>query len=171
MEDNDIVRIRNVGESRWQDKFNSQRFVVDPGKEVVVPYPAVKLWFGDPTAKDDSNGHRLRRREEFHRLLVKHGMTSATIEEWEEKRPKIEVYDFDGNRVITVADDPTGRGVTESVTTVEQAELLQQKIDQMTRQLRQLEVQRSTLGPEDALEEDISEDTPSRVPTSRVQVE
>lgn len=165
MNNDDIVRIRNVGDSVWSDRFNNQNFVVGPDKEIVVPWAAAKLWLGDPDLRDKQDG-RKERREEQTRLMVRYGAASRSFDEWDNYKPHIEVYDFDNQRIFMLADQ-FNESPSHQWTTADETLAIQQKIDSMTRQLAQMQAQRANLEPPD---EDITEDTPSKIPTSRVRV-
>lgn len=167
MQSNDIVRVKNVGEERWTDKFNNQRFVIDPGRDAVVPFAAVCLWLGNPDSRNKPGGQQ-HRRLEYNRLVIRYG-GADNPELWERAVPKLEVYDFDNNRIMTVVDDPEGKGVHTSSSTVEEQEILQKKVDELTRSLTAMRQRMEDVGGLEPVSEDIQEDVPTRVPTgSRV---
>lgn len=166
MQVHDIVRLKNTGDTRWTDKYNNQVFACDPGKDIVIPFGALCLWMGNPDAKDVPNGQR-HRRAEFNRLVIRYG-GADNPDLWHENTPKIEAYDFDNNRIITVIDDPEGKGVHSAQTTVEEQEILQSQVNKLTRELAAMR-SRMESHDDEVVDEDIREDAPSRVPTgSRV---
>lgn len=165
MELADIVRVKNTGNETWTDKFNNQRFVADPGREVIVPFAALCLWLGNPDARDKPSG-QAQRRHEYNRLLIRYGGSENVAHA---KFPTLEAFDFDGNKIITVLDDPDGKGVHEASSTLEEKELLQAKIDEMSRQMTQMQQRMDDHNYDEPLSEDVQEDNPSKVPTgSRV---
>lgn len=166
MQVTDIVRIKNVGETRWTDRYSNQIFACDPGRDIIVPFGALCLWLGNPDAKNVPNGQQ-HRRAEFNRLVIRYG-GADNPDLWEENKPKIEAYDFDNERIVTVVDDPEGKGIHAASTTVEEQEILQSQVNKLTRELAAMR-SRMEAGNGEIADEDIREDVPSRVPTgSRV---
>lgn len=111
----DMCRVVNKGKTEFSATYANNRFVIKKGKTAVVPRDAVNLWFGDPDTRDDPNDRsRYYRTAEFARLRIKYGVYDGvpgrqTMEEaWEERTPKVEVYDLDDNRLYTVVEDPEG---------------------------------------------------------------
>lgn len=100
-----IVRVINKSNVDFMDKYNSQEFSIPAGMESLVPYEAMCLWVGDPQSVDTERNPA--RRAEFHRLRVRYGSYDDT-EMWRENKPDLEFADAEGNRIVTVADDPEG---------------------------------------------------------------
>lgn len=117
----DTVRIRNLGTNEWRDKWNNQYYRCQAGGEALVPFAGVCLWFGHPNAIDVPGDPKKKyRTEEFQRLCVKYGVYDRHQEfvpgvVFKDDRgndknpiPKIEVFDLEGARLVTVMEDPEG---------------------------------------------------------------
>jgi len=105
---NESVRLVNKGDEDWVGGYSRQQYVVPVNGEAVVPWDAACLWFGDPRASDV--GQNKARIGEYERLCVKYGVYEKA-EEFEDARPKIEVFRFNGERVKMLAEDPFGTPV------------------------------------------------------------
>lgn len=156
------LRVVNVGDKEFRNEFEHQWYSIQPGSETLVPRMAVHVWFGDPEARDIDQRRRPRF-EEWERLNTMYGAYSNP-ELWEQNRPHVEVYDMAGNRVITVAEDPSGSSLglaTES----EQSDvaLLQAQIAALTARLDSAEAENAERGIETmpALPESVTADSPS----------
>lgn len=112
----DMVRARNVGDKPFVGDFASVRYVLQPGKDVFVPFDAAALWFGHPDVFD-VGPRQMARTEMYKRLRLKYGAyddtdadgnRTSSDEKWEQNRPRVEVYTLDGQRLNTVIDDPSG---------------------------------------------------------------
>lgn len=129
-----IVRVKNVGTERFSDMSNSQPTMIEPGGETLVSMDAVTLWLGDPDSRD-FDARRTFRTDEFERLLTRYGVYQNE-HMWEQIRPKLEVYTLEGQRILTVADDPRGTGldivVSDDATT---ETLLRTQLDSMKTQM------------------------------------
>lgn len=110
----EVVRIRNADPEReFRDAYNGNTYRALAGSETIVPVEASILWFGNPGARD-IDARRLDRTAEFKRLRVRYGCydnldnPDGPTPMWEAVKPKVEVFTLDGERVITVVDDPFG---------------------------------------------------------------
>lgn len=135
----DVVRIRNVGEVEWKDLYGGTRYRVRPGGEGIIPFEAACLWFGHPDAVDIDPRNRYRS-EEYARLRVRYGVYEVDAL-WDENKPKIEVFDLDGVRVITVIDDPLGETINPDTNDAAQTQLLQVKMTEMAKQMVAMQAQ------------------------------
>lgn len=139
---NDVVRIRNLMDKEWTGMYNSQTYRMSPGGECIAPYIAVCNWFGHPEAVDIGPRERYRT-DEYARLRVFYGVYDDE-DKWDELTPKVEVYDLDGNRIITVIDDPSGSALTPAQSTVAERDLLVRQMTQMQKQMAMMQAQLDT---------------------------
>lgn len=102
------LRINNVGDEPFVDRYDGQRFTVAPGSDLFVPWEAAVLWFGDPTAVDlgPGNKHRTAERE---RLFMRSGLAGASADEFQVERPQIDCFNPEnGTPVPMLMHDPDG---------------------------------------------------------------
>lgn len=157
----DIVKVINRMEFPYVVKYDSREFVLQPGKETYIPAACAFTWFGDPRSTNTYQSVKMPngqsyfisdRKTEVRRLRIKHG---AGIEGNEDNFdhvaiPDVEVYTAEGERVLTVLDDPAGKTTTPADVRVSQDEELREII---ARQQRQIEAMRDHLGMEDEAEQ------------------
>lgn len=162
-----MVRLVNKGKKDFSDGFASQRYTIKAGGEGFVPFDAACLWFGHPDAFDVSERQRART-DMFRRMRQRYGAFDATEKDkdgkdvtvsadelWERNRPRVEVYNLDGERIITVLDDPEGKNVNPAdQTQAEQAGLLG-RLDALE---REGEILRSLLKSQKAAEDNDQDD-------------
>lgn len=105
-----IVKIINTGSTPVSFNGN-ERVILPPGDSRLVPWEFAASWLGDPNVdpRDRVYAYGLTR------LSWGYAAGLDTAESWEDKRPKVEVYDTDtpdadGNptRVFMLLDDPDG---------------------------------------------------------------
>lgn len=101
-----VVRLTNVGDKEFQGKYDGRTTTLEPGKTTMVTFAAMALWLGNPYSHNRNPRNR-QRLSELNRLRAKYGAYDNP-ELWEQNKPLIEVYDAEGNRIITVVDDPDG---------------------------------------------------------------
>jgi hypothetical protein len=105
-----FVKIKNVGTEVWDDNQKGNPYTIQPGSEFVVPWGTMCVWLGDPEARDA--GKNPVRQEEVTRITLRYGCQSGLAGDnranWEDAIPKLEAYTLDGERLITVCDDPVG---------------------------------------------------------------
>lgn len=146
----DFCELHNRDDHTLQFSWNSKPYRVDPGHKIMVPFELVKLYFGDPrstaamSSQRDLNGviHWLPdRASEIRRLRCLYD-NQAGDEGSVYGFPKVEIFDINGERVLTVLDDPTGETVTPATRSVsEDNEILglvrkqQQTIDMLMQRL------------------------------------
>lgn len=101
-----IVRVTNDGDKPFVGKFDGEKFTIAPKSETLVPYGAMVLWLGDPSARntDERNRHRVA---ENKRLHVKYGAYEDQ-EKWEVNRPTLSAFTLEGELIPTVVTDPEG---------------------------------------------------------------
>lgn len=85
-------------------KFQNQDLTLKPGKSTMVNFEQAAFWLGDPGTLEG------RRRDEYDRKRTYWGFALGfnTDADWEAMRPKLEVYNQDGQRIFMVLDDPDG---------------------------------------------------------------
>lgn len=137
----EILKFKNVDNKPVRLKHAAMGAVIlQPGQETVLPIEYATLNVGHPNARDeDKNKWRtnafkhIRRRWGFYPGL----MTEA---EWETMKPKVELYTLDGERVLSVIEDPEGvRGGGVAAPAEGNGEaFLQQQVATMQKQIEQL---------------------------------
>lgn len=150
----EVFRVKNTSDQPWVGRYANQRYVVPAGGEAIVPRGAVALWMGDPEAKDV--GQHKARREENKRLLIKWGANG-------ESRPPLEVWGLDGDRVITVLDDPDGRHLHEQAPTVAERDLLEEQLEKLRREQAAMQARIIAVEAGDQPQAQVPEDSASKV--------
>ena len=102
------VRVLNKGGEDFKGQYDRDTYVIPAGSESIVPWDATCLWLGDPRATD--NGVQKNRLEEYRRLTSKFGVYDEQ-DQFDDARPRLEVYRLNGNRVTMLAEDPFGAPV------------------------------------------------------------
>lgn len=104
------ARIKNVGDEPYTDSYDGVKFHIAAGSDQFVPFDAAALWLGDPRLYDTGPGAN-HRTDEYTRIAFRMGCVEADMDEFEQNKPRLEVYSPDGDtRYMMVADDPTGPG-------------------------------------------------------------
>lgn len=163
-----IVRVKNLDARRpFVDDYASQRYVIEPGGETIVPYFAMVYWLGDPRAVDvgdrNSQPHLQHRTMELDRLQTKYGTygDSWYPQEWEineenadlypasrhRNLPKLEVTSMTGERLYTVIDDPEGNHLNPATQTVNENRNMAEAVVQMQKQIQALTTQLALADP------------------------
>jgi hypothetical protein len=155
-----VVRVVNTGDADFLGHWNKDRYVVPAGGEAIVPYDAAVLWLGDPRAVDLNESKRPRL-VEYRRLRVRYGAYDDE-ERWEKNKPRLECHTLDGQRVLTVVDDPAGDYLNPEVTHEAENRFLRETMQRMQAEMK---VMRSRLDQNERAvrsEDDAqtSEDTP-----------
>lgn len=113
----DIVKARNVGDKPYTCKHDRYgNITIEPGETRVIPLPVALVCFGNPGAVDDKK-NRFREWERKH-VWGYHGFHPGIMPAhvWEDKKPPIEIYDLQDNRIWMVHDDPYGEKAAENLT-------------------------------------------------------
>ena len=79
LQDHDVVSVENIGSKPFSAKYAGRRYEIQPGATQAIPWPAAKLWFGDPDLQDlapDDMDVKFRT-QEVERINGKYGMLSA----------------------------------------------------------------------------------------------
>lgn len=141
--DGDILRVVNRMDKPFKVMYDSRETTLMPDKDAFLPFPCVALWFGDPRADvalgsvQDNRGIRTYipdRETEIRRLRAKYdnqfGDETVIV-----KAPNVEVYALDGERVLTVLDDPQGEHIRPASETVADRNDLLSLLAQQQRQI------------------------------------
>lgn len=131
----EVVKVINKQPELVTWQYNSTPYPLRPGIPAIVPVEAMWLWMGHPDAVDIDERRRPRT-EEYRRLQIKYG--AYADRQWEDVKPRIEVYDLDDNRIYTVVDDPDGERLTPETRTIHENQLLMERMEQQERELKQL---------------------------------
>ena len=132
----DYVTIRNAGDTPVVYLYENQRYVLEPGVERVVPWGHMDKLMGNPFL---TNASRARERAmECARLHIFYGTYGQDTErspDW----PKLEAYDPDGERIVTILDDPTGENAPVQPSDALDPSALRAQLASTQRRLQQLE--------------------------------
>ena len=104
MEDNTIVRVHNTGSTDWSDEFDGKRYDIAADQSQYLPIGALCVWLGNP--QDTST----TRQNALERVQMRYGFSSLSVDDWEDVRPSLEVFDqSSGARIWFPSDDPLGK--------------------------------------------------------------
>lgn len=166
----DVVRVRNSGQAVWKDTYGNVTYRVQPGSEGIVPFEAACLWFGHPDAIDIDPRNR-HRSDEYARLRIRYGVYDDD-NLWDQQTPNIEVFDLDGNRILTVVDDPLGDALSPDDNDGVGRQLLMARVADMEKQLSAMRAQAELAARGEAAlanAGEIDDDGPT-IPTSPIPV-
>lgn len=105
-----FVRLVNTGDRVFDYHYQSQKHLIAPGADRIVPWDCASSLFGDPFTMDSSSDRARTRVYKQTRGFYNYSDGTTTEEQWEVLRPKIEVYDLETNqRIFMVIEDPDGR--------------------------------------------------------------
>lgn len=175
----DVVMVRNVADKPFDVRYNSRSTIINPDETGIVDSEAAKLWFGDWEARNigREERHQFRTRE-LERLKGIYGAhfdddfraehpsipePLLADQKWERNRPRVELYNQSGERIISVLDDPEGNTLP-----LEDAsqDVLARTVSQMQSQLDELKDQLSKAQEAQATL-DIPTDSPDTSPQRR----
>ena len=164
-----VVRVKNLRKATLVDGYDGTNYAIEPGKSVVVPLEAAKLWFGDWDTKNKPERALRLRDDEFIRLMQRYGCADNPAA-WEEWKPLVEVTDLDDDETFTtVIDDPTGSSVSQADVTVKENADMLDMIRQQSKELNALKKQYEKEVRADQPEADADEDTPEPVASKRAR--
>lgn len=169
-----LCEVKNVGTAPVKVGYDNMVWVIKPQQTSTIPYFAACLMFGDPRSVDtDVNDPDKRHRTmEAARLDILYGTYSAPWYKdepytWKNpidarpelereyvpladgrfihpNLPRVEVHFSDGERIVTVIEDPAGDGLTDAKRTAQSESKVQgDQIAELQRQLAQLQYQQS----------------------------
>lgn len=145
-------RVVNRGPD-FKQEYHTDVWHIPAGAETVLPYEVAITFFGNPELRNWSP-RRMDRDREFNRLRVRYGVYDD-LDKWEEVKPRFDVFSTStGERIATVVDDPTGKGVHQSVQSVatEQAAMQQvQALSEQVAMLTQILLQKGEIQPTEAM--------------------
>jgi hypothetical protein len=152
----EFVRIRNTGEEPFIGKYDGEYITVPAGGEKIVEHDVMVVWMGDP--KVENTDRYAERREVFNRLCMMYHAATLTGND-PSLLPPLEAYTEDGERIITVMDDPDGVHLMPSAESDTDIGKLQRQIDRLTQRLNE-KVAGLVDAPEDAPEENEARSRP-----------
>lgn len=165
LQPNDVVQVTNLDTSEWTGMYNSQKYKMAPGGKCIAPFIAVCHWFGHPNAVDIDARNRYRT-DEYARLRVVYGVYDDE-DKFQSMIPHVEVHDLEGNKIITVLDDPRGDNLTPESSTVAEKQQLEIQMEAMRRQMMAMQAQmnqhNTALGLEDPGDLATTDDAPELV--------
>lgn len=109
-----MVRVHNLGDKDFVDSYNSQKFIIEPGKSQFVPYDAAVIWFGNPAAVNTDR--EANRDEEFQRIQQRYSAYGDVDADgnpgaWDRNKPKVRVESTEGDELFFCMDDPQGERI------------------------------------------------------------
>lgn len=146
-----FVRIRNTDEEEpFIGKYDGEYITIPAGGEKIVKYDVMVVWMGNPAVEDTDR--YAERREVYNNICAKWHARGLTGND-PSLLPSLEAYTEDGERIVTVMDDPEGISLTPSSESEGDIGKLQRQIDRLTARLNE-KVSGLVDAPEDAPEND-----------------
>lgn len=135
---NNVVRLVNEGPNDFVQRYGPRdRLVIPAGTETYVMQEVAWHFLGRWWT-DNSNPKLRERQSEVRRLRVLYGAYEDD-KEWERMRPRLVAYNPDGQRIISVLDEPegaaTGRDLGSGLDVETRMVLMQQEMARMQSQL------------------------------------
>lgn len=190
-----VTNLESVGGKTFLFSFNSQRWILAPGKTNFIPFDAVIRSMGDPRSgpqqiKVTGNGGRATiipsRSEEIKRLGVLYGTYGESVESKNpehgesllDRIPNISVWNMEDDDPITFPHaDPNCQNFLPSDDDQSQQALLMVEMQKMRRQMALYEEMMRAAGvngaadiPQAEANEDVDEDQPGPAPTQQPRV-
>lgn len=145
----DVVRLRNVGATDFKAQYANIPYTVRPGQETVVQFAAACLWLGHPDAVDVDEKRRYRT-DEYLRLMMRYGVYDGSPLPWETAKPSVECFTLDGDRLVTVVDDPEGKHLSPATSSLAERERMLDQMARMQQQMTAMQAQVDAKAREDA---------------------
>lgn len=102
-----IYRLHNADTKDFTGEYEFKKYLIPAGSDAWLPAGCVVCWLGHPDAKTRHNDRPVEDRyDEVKRIRSLYA--AHDDDEWDERQPHVEVYDNQGSRVFTPADDPLG---------------------------------------------------------------
>ena len=122
------VKVVNTEDREFVVKYGEERYLLEANSTTALPWRVVAYYLGDPFKKNtpvyDYGEH------EWNRFRRRHGISASmhlSDEEWEEKRPKLEVYTVvDEDRIYMLNDGRQHENLTDFKTGYGEDELKMQ---------------------------------------------
>lgn len=169
----DLVRVRNLDTKSLRIAFDSKLTVIGPKQDGFVDREAACAHFG--VWWSVKGGRPIDRTEEYGRIRGLHGCFPGAPQDenspnWEDVKPKVEIYEVNGTKVSTVIDDPEGENVpiTERDDDDHMRATMQQMKDQLEDMQRKLDTSQSIVAAHTAPSLP-AEDSPETAPKRRRQ--
>lgn len=123
------VRIRNTSpDEPFIGKYDGEYITIPTETERILPWDVMVVWMGDP-AIENTDRHQ-ERSEVFNRLCMMHHAATLTGNDLS-LLPPLEAYTEDGERIITVLDDPEGVSLVPSADDNTDVGKLQRQIERL----------------------------------------
>lgn len=149
----EFVKIINEDNKPFDFHQNNAKRIIEPGGDVIVPWGIACTLFGNPNVPDIPPANERTLQYKKIRARYNYGDGLHSPEHWEARRPKVRVFDLEGDReIIMLIDDPKGEHLGEfnpnaqSVNKQTDVDALQRQIEMLTKQVTRL-VQRDQAGP------------------------
>jgi hypothetical protein len=106
----EFVKIINEDTKPFDFHQNNAKRIVEPGGDVIVPWGIACTLFGNPNIPDIPPANERTRMYAKLRSMYNFGAGLHQDERWEDRRPKVRVFDLEGNaEIIMLIDDPEGK--------------------------------------------------------------
>ena len=128
------VTIKNLDDEPFIGKYDGEYITIPGPGSKIVQWDVMVVWMGDPYVEND--GRHQDRRATFNRLCTKYHARGLTGND-PSLLPNIEAYTEDGERIITVLDDPDGDSLVPDPEAPTDAGRLQRQIDRLEARLQE----------------------------------
>lgn len=149
----EFVKIINEDTKPFDFQQNNAKRIVEPGHDVIVPWAVACTLFGNPNIPDIPPANERTRMYKKIRARYNFGDGLHSPERWEDRRPKVRVFDLEGDtEIVMLIDDPLGEHLgafnpnSKSVSKETDVDALQKQIAILTKQVTRL-VQRDQSAP------------------------
>lgn len=127
-----FVKIVNTEEHPFIGKYDGEYITIPAGGSKIVQWDVMVVWMGDPYIEDTDR--YAERREVYNNICAKWHARGLTGND-HSLLPGLEAYTEDGERIITVMDDPEGEMLVPSSTDNTDTGKLQRQIDRLQARL------------------------------------
>lgn len=126
------VTLMNTGETDIRRKYDGEYLTVPALGQLIVPWGVMVAWMGDPELTDQPSDPV---RTTTYRKLCSFHNARTHLGNQPDLLPKLEAYTPDGDRIITILDDPEGTNITPDSSEPTDIGALQRQIDHLRGQL------------------------------------
>lgn len=180
--------VRAVFDGTWEDikgrgnfpttltiGWDSREYVLEPGKDSIVPFSAVANAFGDPRSSGSMQSLKdehgvvswiIDRPSEVRRLRAKYDNQFGD-ETAVETYPNVKVYTLDGDELPTVLNDQAGDNVLAANVTVNEQDALKAAVDEQRKTIESLLQRLQVIEGEGVLATDTTPTVKESPPKSR----